>query len=138
EEDPVLVSDEEVPGRAGLAPELVQDGPDLVIHVRELVEQRARALEVVAVPAEVRRDERRLGVLAEEVVPLLHERLEVDLVRTVVAPVGEERELQPPLVLQIERLVERRWLRGMDERRNIESGHGLPDRIELRIVDAQA
>src|SRR5690606_41738945 len=58
--DALPISDEEVAGRARLASELVQDGADLVMDVRELVEVGRGPRQIVAVPAEVRGDERRV------------------------------------------------------------------------------
>ena len=85
-------------------------------------------------PAEVGGDEARLRVLAKEVVALGHQLFEGDLTRLVVAAIGEERELEPALVVEVERLEELLRLGGVDEDREIEPGEGLPDRIQLRVV----
>ena len=55
-----------------------------------------------------------------------------------VAAIGIERELEPALVVVVERLEERRRLGDVNEHRDVQPRAGLPDRIELGIVDRAA
>ena len=89
-------------------------------------------------PAKVRRDERRLRMTPEEAIALGHQLLERRVRRRREPSVAEERQLEPALVLVVDRLEELLRIGGVDEDRNIEPCGGLPDRIELRIVELQA
>src|SRR5262245_9622030 len=65
EENPVLILEEKVARGARLAADIVQDGGNVVVRVRILIEQLAGAREVVGVPPEVRQDELRVRMLAD-------------------------------------------------------------------------
>ena len=86
----------------------------------------------------MRGDEARLRMLAEHVVALGHQLLERHLARLVVAPIGEQRQLEPALVLDVLRLEELLRLGGVNERRHVEPRERVPQRIDLGIVDLQA
>ena len=86
----------------------------------------------------MRGDERRLRMLLEETVALRHQLFERGIVAGRVAPIAEQRELQPALVVVVDRLEELRGIGGMDEDRNLETGARLPERIEIRIVEMEA
>jgi hypothetical protein len=106
-------------------------------HVWRVVEQLGGAGKVVGVPAKVRGDELRLRMLAEHVVALGQQLVERHPARLVVASIGKQRQLEPALVVHVERLEEFLRLRGVDERRHAEAGKRRPDRVEFRIVDSQ-
>ena len=89
-------------------------------------------------PAEMRRDERRLRMLPEQVVALRHQLLERDLAGLIVAAVAEERQLEPALVVHVDRLEELLRFGRVDEDRNVQARARVPERIELRIVDRAA
>ena len=90
-------------------------------------------------PAQVREHEGRLRVPLEQAVALGHQLLERGKPRPVlVAAVGIERQLEPALVVVVERLEELRRIGGVDEDRNLEPRGRLPDRIELGIVELEA
>src|SRR5687767_11857296 len=102
------------------------------MDVRKLVEHLRRPLEIVRMPAEVRGQERRVRMAAEEVVTLGHQLLESHTARLVVAAIPKQRKLEPALILHIERREELLRLRGMNERWNPEAAKRLPDRVEIR------
>ena len=137
EEQPVLVLDEELPGRPGLAPEVVEDGRQVQVQVGNRVEDLGGSLQIVAVEPEVRRDEAGVRVLQEHPVALGEQGLEIDLVGPVVPPTGEEGQLEPALVRVVGFLEEGRRFRGVDQHRDVHPSGHLPDRIQLRIVDLQ-
>ena len=90
-------------------------------------------------PAHVRGDERRLRVLLEQVVALAPSALRsagYSLGR--IAPIAEQRELEPAFVVVVDRLEELGRIGGVDEDRDLEPRARLPDRIELRIVEVEA
>ena len=82
----------------------------------------------------MRGDEARLRMLLEEVVALCHQVFERHLTGLVVSPVGEERELEPALVLHVNRLEELLGLGGVDEGWEVEPRERVPDRVELWVV----
>ena len=90
------------------------------------------ARQVVRVPAHVRGDERRLRMPAEQVVALGHQLLEARKPVRRIAAVGEERELEPALVVVVDRLEELLRIGGVDEHRQVQPRARVPDRIERR------
>ncbi len=92
----------------------------------------------MGVPPHVGRHEGRARVAAEEVVPLRHQLLEVRVLVRRNLPPREERQLEPPLVVVIQRLVELRRIGGVDEDRQAKACRRLPHRLEIGIVHRQA
>src|SRR5262249_39656441 len=105
------------------------------VDVRVLIEELPGAREVVAVPPEVGKDELRVRVLADHVVPLGHQRLEPDAV--LMPPIAIERELEPALVGVVERLEESRRLGDVNQHRHVQPRARLPHGVELGIVHLQ-
>ena len=88
-------------------------------------------------PPHVRGDERRLRMLAEQVVALRHQLFEARKAVLRIATVREQRELEPTLVRVVDRLEELLRIGGVDEHRKPEPRARVPDRIELGVVDAR-
>ena len=91
-----------------------------------LVEELREPAVVVAVPRKVRGDEFRLRVLLEQPVAFREELLHLRVLLGHPAAIGEQRELQPPLVVEVERTEELRRIRGVDEDGNIQASGGSP------------
>ena len=77
------------------------------------------------------------GCLRKTVVAFRQQLFERHATRLVVAAIGKQGELQPPLVVHVERLEEFLRLGRVDEDGNAQTTERRPDRIELGIVDAQ-
>ena len=77
-------------------------------------------------------------MLADHVVALGHQLFERHLARLVVAAIGEQRQLEPALVVHVLRLEELLRLGGVDERRHVELREFIPQRIDLGIIDLQS
>src|SRR6185503_6183014 len=67
-----------------------------------------------------------------------HELLEAWKLVCRVPPPGEQRELEPPLVRVVDRLEELLWIGGMDEDGELEARAGVPDGIEVGIVELES
>ena len=65
------------PRPARLAPDVVEDGAHIHGYIRHLRQHFAEAGKIVRVPSHVRGNEGRLRILAEQIVALLHQLLEV-------------------------------------------------------------
>jgi hypothetical protein len=77
-------------------------------------------------------------VLRDQTVALGHEIVEGREARAVVEhAIGEERHLEPALVLEIVRLEELGWITGMDEHGHAEPARRLPYDVELGIVERE-
>ena len=139
EQQAILVLHEERVSRPRLAADVVEDRADFGVDVGQAVHHRREAAQVLGVPAQVRQDERRLRVLGEQSIALPHQLFERRKARSIeVAAIRIKRHLQPALVLVVHRLEELRRVGGVDEDRDVQPGRGLPDRIELGIVQLQA
>src|SRR3954471_6266731 len=90
EHDAVLVLGEKLRRREGLAAELVEDRRHFEHDIGKRVQQMGGALEIVAIPGEVRGNEARLRMLGEHVVALLHQLLERRVVRRGAVAIGEK------------------------------------------------
>ena len=78
------------------------------------------------------------GMLGKQPIPLAHQLLEGREPRAILVPtIAEERELEPALVLVVERLEELRRIGHVNEDRNLEAGSRLPHGIELGIVELE-
>ena len=77
-------------------------------------------------------------MLPEQVVALRHQLLEARKLAGRIATVAEQRQLEPALVVVVDRLEELRGIRRVDEDGNLQPRAGIPDRIELGIVELQA
>ena len=124
-------------GGARLTADVVEHGADLRVEVWHLVHHLREAAQVVRVPSHVRGDERRLRMLAKQVVPLCHQRLEARKPVLRIATIRKQREFEPALIREIDRLEEFRRIGDVDEDRDLQIGGLLPHRIELRIVKLQ-
>jgi hypothetical protein len=122
---------------ARLAADVVQDGAHFRVDVRHLVEQLAKPAEIVPVPAEMRHHEAGLRVLLEQAIALRDQLLEARKLVGRIAPIAEQRQLEPPLVLEIDRLEELLRLRRVDEHRDVQARAGVPHGIEVGIVDLE-
>ena len=99
---------------------------------------RAEPAQVVGVPSQVRQDERRLRMLREQPVALAHQLFERRKPRAVlVAAIRIQRQLQPSLVVVVERLEELRRVGDVNEDRDVQPRGGLPDDVQLRIVELE-
>ena len=91
EQNAILVLDEELPRGARLAAEIVQDGADLGVEIRQAVEESAKPPEIVGLPPHVREDELGLRVPREEAVSLGDQILERGKAGAIEIPaVGEQ------------------------------------------------
>ncbi len=89
-------------------------------------------------PAHVRQHPDRVRVPRDQPIALRHQLLEAGKPRAIlIAPIGIERQFQPPLVVVVERLEELRRIRRVHEHRDLQARRRLPHRIELRIVELQ-
>ena len=78
------------------------------------------------------------GMLREQPVALAHQLLEGGKSRPIlIAPVAEERQLEPALVVVVERLEELGRVGHVDEDRDLETRRRLPHRIELGIIELE-
>ena len=89
-------------------------------------------------PAKVRDDKSRARVLAQHVVPLLHQRFERRILLRRIASAGKECEFEPALVVHVQRLPELLRVCRVDEDGQLESCRGLPDRRQCRVIDLQS
>ena len=138
EHDPILVLHEEVVRGPRLPADVVQHGPDFRGQIRHPVEHRAEARQVVRVPPHVRDDEVRPGMPGEQSIALGHQVLERRKPRAVgVTAVGIERQLEPALVPEVDRLEELRRVGCVNVHRNLQPRADLPDGVELRVVELQ-
>src|SRR5262245_21073780 len=85
----------------------------------------------------MRGDELRFRMLSEQAISLSRQRLESRKPFVLVAPIGEERELEPTFVAIVDWLKELGRIGGVNEDRDVQPGTGRPDRIERGIVDRQ-
>ena len=74
----------------------------------------------------------------EQPIALRHQRLERREVRRRAPPLGMHLQLEPALVLLVDRLEKRRGLAGVDQHRNVEARARRPHRIELGVVNRDA
>ena len=123
---------------AWLATDVVQHRAHFGVHVRHLVQHLAEPREIIGLPAHVRRDERGLRVLSEQVVALRNQRLEAGIAILRIAALGEQRLLQPSLVCVVQRTEELLRIAGVDEHRELQSRAGVPDGVQLGIVELEA
>ncbi len=77
-------------------------------------------------------------MLLEHAVALGHQLLEARELAGWIAAVAEERQLEPALVLEVDRLEELLRFGRVDEHRDAQAAGRGPDRVELRIVDGEA
>ncbi len=124
--------------RPRLPAEFVEHRRYLEHHVRQSLEGRRGALQVVSVVAEVRRDVARLRVGREHAIALGEQVVERRLSRRVVAAAREEREFEPALVPVVHLREELHRLRGVDQHRDVESCARLPHGVHHRVVELQA
>jgi hypothetical protein len=79
-----------------------------------------------------------LRMLAEHAVALVQQFLEARELAGRVAPVAEQRELEPAFVGEVDGLEELLRLGGVDEHRHAEAAAHRPDGVEVGVVHAQA
>src|SRR5205085_1123537 len=126
------VLDEEVVCRAWLATDVVEYRTELRVDVRHLVEHAAKPSQIVRMPTHVCCDERRIRVTLEQVVALRHEIFERRPAGArPISSVAEQRQLEPPFIVEIDRLKEFLRLGRMNEDRNLQSTRRFEDWIEL-------
>src|SRR5687768_604919 len=77
-------------------------------------------------------------MLPQQVVPLRHELLECREPVRRITPPREKAQLQPPLVVLVDRLPELLRVGRVNEDRNPEARARLPYRVQCRIIDAEA
>jgi len=98
---------------------------------------RYRAAQIVGVPSQVRHDERRLRVFPEQAIAFGVDLLEGREAIPRIPAIGIERELEPALVLIVDRLKELLRVGRVDQHGHVETCRGVPDGIELRIVERE-
>ena len=76
-------------------------------------------------------------MLAEHVVALRHQLLEARKAILRIAAIGKERQLEPALIVIVDRLEKFLRVGRVNEHRQLEPRACVPDRIELRVVDPQ-
>ena len=108
EEDPILVLDEEFPGRVGLAPEFRQARADFHIVVRIRIEQARDLLKVIGIIAHVGRDKDRLRMVLDHMFSLFQQIFPGREARAVKAPLRIPPQFFVPLVEAVDR-TEERW-----------------------------
>ena len=90
-------------------------------------------------PSHVRDDEVGLGMPGEEAIAFGHQLFERREARAIRIPaVRIERQLEPALVVEVDRLEELGGIGRVDVHGDLQARAGLPDRIELGIVELQA
>ena len=125
--------------RSRLPPDVVQHGADLSGQIRHPVEHRAKPRQVVRVPSHVRDDEMGLRMSGEEAVAFGHQLFERGETRAIrIAAVRIERQLEPALVVIVDRLEELGGIGSVDVHGNLQTRACLPDGIEFGIIELQA